>query len=52
MIHQPSGGSQGQASDIELAKEILYLRETKHILADHTRKTVEEVARDTERDHL
>ena len=54
MIHQPSGGSQGQASDIEIqAKEILYLRERlNHILADHTGKTVEEVARDTERDHF
>ena len=54
MIHQPSGGSQGQASDIEIqAREILYLRERlNHILADHTGKSVEEVAKDTERDHF
>ena len=52
MIHQPSGGSQGQASDIEIqAKEILYLRgRMNEILAQHTGKTVEEIARDTERD--
>ena len=52
MIHQPSGGSQGQASDIEIqAKEILYLRERMNtLLAEHTGKSVEEVAADTERD--
>jgi len=54
MIHQPSGGSQGQASDIEIqAQEILYLRERMNqILAEHTGKTVEEISRDTERDHF
>lgn len=54
MIHQPSGGSQGQASDIEIqAQEILYLRERMNqILAEHTGKTVEEITRDTERDHF
>lgn len=54
MIHQPSGGSQGQASDIEIqAKEILYLRERMNqIMAEHTGKTVDEIARDTERDHF
>lgn len=52
MIHQPSGGSQGQASDIEIqAKEILYLRERMNtLLAEHTGKTVDEIASDTERD--
>lgn len=54
MIHQPSGGSQGQASDIEIqAKEILFLRERMNeIMALHTGRTVEEVARDTERDNF
>lgn len=54
MIHQPSGGSQGQASDIEIqAKEILYLRERMNsIMALHTGKSSEEIARDTERDHF
>ncbi|MBT3427768.1 MAG: ATP-dependent Clp endopeptidase proteolytic subunit ClpP [Gammaproteobacteria bacterium] len=52
MIHQPSGGSQGQASDIEIqAKEILYLRERMNeILAQHTEKSVEQISNDTERD--
>lgn len=52
MIHQPSGGSQGQASDIEIqAKEILYLRERMNeIMAHHTGKNVEQISRDTERD--
>ena len=52
MIHQPSGGSQGQASDIEIqAKEILYLRQRMNeIMAQHTGKSLEDVARDTERD--
>ncbi len=54
MIHQPSGGSQGQASDIEIqAKEILYLRQRlNEILAQHTEKTVEQIATDTERDNF
>lgn len=52
MIHQPSGGSQGQASDIEIqAKEILYLRgRMNEIMAHHTGKSVDDIARDTERD--
>ena len=52
MIHQPSGGSQGQASDIEIqAKEILYLRgRMNEIMAQHTGKSVDEIAADTERD--
>jgi ATP-dependent Clp protease protease subunit len=54
MIHQPSGGSQGQASDIEIqAKEILYLRERMNeIMAHHTGRTKEQVAIDTERDNF
>jgi len=54
MIHQPSGGAQGQATDIEIqAREILYLRERLNgILAEKTGKTVEEIARDTERDNF
>jgi ATP-dependent Clp protease protease subunit len=53
MIHQPMGGVQGQASDIEIhAREILRLRERMNeILADHTGKPIEEIARDTERDY-
>ncbi len=52
MIHQPMGGFQGQATDIEIhAKEILYLRgRLNEILAKHSGKPVEVIARDTERD--
>ena len=52
MIHQPSGGFSGQASDIEIhAKEILYLRgRLNEILAKHTGQTIEVIQRDTERD--
>lgn len=54
MIHQPSGGFQGQSTDIEIhAKEILYLRgKLNSILAHHTGKTAEEIDRDTERDNF
>jgi ATP-dependent Clp protease protease subunit len=54
MIHQPSGGAQGQATDIEIhAREILYLRERLNgILADKTGKTVEQISKDTERDNF
>jgi ATP-dependent Clp protease protease subunit len=54
MIHQPSGGFQGQSSDIEIhAKEILYLRsKLNDILAHHTGRTSEEIDRDTERDNF
>ena len=54
MIHQPSGGSQGQASDIEIqAKEILFLRERLNlILAEHTGKDLDTIAKDTERDNF
>ena len=52
MIHQPMGGFQGQATDIEIhAKEILYLRgRLNEILAKHTGKTIDAIAHDTERD--
>jgi len=52
MIHQPSGGSQGMASDIEIqAKEILYLRERLNkMLSDWTGQPVEKIGRDVERD--
>jgi ATP-dependent Clp protease protease subunit len=52
MIHQPSGGFQGQVSDIEIqAKEILYLKaRLNEILAKHTGKTIEAIAQDSDRD--
>ena len=54
MIHQPSGGAQGQATDIEIqAKEILFLRERLNtLLADHTGQPMEVIERDTERDRF
>ena len=54
MIHQPSGGAQGQATDLEIqAKEILFLRERLNsLLADHTGQTIEVIERDTERDRF
>jgi len=54
MIHQPSGGAQGQATDIEIhAREILYLRERlNRILADQTGQPIERIALDTERDNF
>ena len=54
MIHQPWGGAQGKASDIEItAKEILRLKEILNsILADASGKTVMEVTKDTDRDHF
>lgn len=54
MIHQPSGGFQGQSSDIAIhAKEIMYLRgKLNAILAHHTGKTAEEIDVDTERDNF
>ena len=54
MIHQPMGGFQGQASDIEIhAREILYLKaRLNEILAKHTGQTVDAVARDTDRDNF
>lgn len=54
MIHQPWGGAQGKASDIEItAKEILRLKEILNgILAKHAGKGLEEVEKDTDRDHF
>lgn len=54
MIHQPLGGFQGQASDIEIhAKEILYIKEKlNRILAEHTGQDVDRVAQDTDRDNF
>ncbi|AMP05512.1 ATP-dependent Clp endopeptidase, proteolytic subunit ClpP [Collimonas pratensis] len=54
MIHQPLGGAQGQASDIEIqAREILYLRERLNgILADKTGRSVEQISKDTDRDNF
>ncbi|MDG1937513.1 MAG: ATP-dependent Clp endopeptidase proteolytic subunit ClpP [Pseudomonadales bacterium] len=54
MIHQPSGGAQGQATDIDIqAKEILIIREKlNRLLADHTGQSVETISADTERDNF
>jgi ATP-dependent Clp protease protease subunit len=54
MIHQPLGGFQGQASDIEIhAKYILSLRERLYkLMSEHTGRTVEEISRDSERDNF
>src|SRR5206468_10635498 len=52
LIHQPSGGIQGQATDIQIhAKEVLQMRQTiNEMLAKHTGKPIEKIERDTERD--
>jgi len=52
MIHQPLGGAQGQAADIEIqAREILYIKNTlNELLADHTGQPLERIAEDTDRD--
>ena len=54
MIHQPWGGAEGKASDIEItAREILRLKEIlNQILAAHSGKALEDVVRDTDRDHF
>lgn len=54
MIHQPLGGFQGQATDVDIhAREILKIREElNQVLAQHTGQPVEQIARDTERDHF
>ena len=54
MVHQPSGGAQGQATDIEIhAKEILYLKKRlNELLAGHTGQPVETIERDTDRDNF
>ena len=53
MIHQPMGGAEGQASDIEItAKEILKLREELYeIIANHSHQSIEQVRLDSDRDH-
>ncbi len=52
MLHQPMGGAQGQAVDVEIhAREIIKVRETlNEILSDHTGQPIENIARDTDRD--
>jgi len=54
MIHQPLGGFQGQASDIEIhAKEILFLKnKLNSILSKHTKKPIKKIAEDTDRDNF
>ncbi len=54
MIHQPLGGAQGQAVDIEIqAKEILFLKSTlNNLLAEHTGQPIEKISEDTDRDHF
>ncbi|MFA7553581.1 MAG: ATP-dependent Clp endopeptidase proteolytic subunit ClpP [Spongiibacteraceae bacterium] len=54
MIHQPSGGAQGQATDIDIqAREILIIRERlNHLMAEHTGQDYEKIVRDTERDNF
>lgn len=54
MIHQPLGGFQGQASDIEIhAREIMYIKDKlNRILAEHTGQDIERVANDTDRDNF
>jgi ATP-dependent Clp protease, protease subunit len=54
MIHQPLGGFQGQATDIDIhAREILYIRDRlNQILAHHTGQPIEKIADDTERDRF
>ena len=54
MIHQPLGGAQGQAIEIEIqAKEILFLKDTlNQLIAEHTGQPVIKIAEDTDRDHF
>ena len=54
MIHQPLGGAQGQAVDIEIqAKEILYLKDTLNgLMAEHTGQPLEKITEDTDRDYF
>jgi ATP-dependent Clp protease protease subunit len=54
MIHQPSGGAQGTAADIEIqAREILYLRgKMNEIMARHTGRPLEQIERDVDRDRF
>jgi ATP-dependent Clp protease, protease subunit len=54
MIHQPSGGSQGTAADVEIqAKEVLYLRQRLNaITAERTGRSIEQISKDTDRDNF
>jgi ATP-dependent Clp protease protease subunit len=54
MIHQPSGGAEGKATDIEIqAAEIQRLKAILNkILAEHSKKTVDDIQRDTDRDYF
>jgi ATP-dependent Clp protease protease subunit len=54
MIHQPLGGAQGQATDIDIqAREILNMRQRlNEILSNHTGQSIDVIARDTERDNF
>ncbi|MEN9540843.1 MAG: ATP-dependent Clp endopeptidase proteolytic subunit ClpP [Cyanobacteriota bacterium] len=54
MIHQPLGGAQGQAVDIEIqAREILFLKDTLNgLMAEHTGQPLEKIAEDTDRDYF
>jgi len=54
MIHQPLGGAQGQAVEIEIqAKEILFLKDTLNkLLCEHTGQSLEKISEDTDRDHF
>jgi ATP-dependent Clp protease protease subunit len=54
MIHQPLGGFQGQASDVEIhAREILYIKQRlNEMLAKHTGQPMERIERDTDRDNF
>jgi ATP-dependent Clp protease protease subunit len=54
MIHQPSGGGEGTAADVEIqAKEVLFLRERLNaVLAERTGQTIEQIAKDTDRDNF
>ena len=54
MIHQPSGGASGQATDVRImAEEILRMREmTSRIIANHSGQTFEQVEKDVERDRI
>ena len=54
MIHQPLGGAQGQAVEIEIqAKEILFLKETLNgLMADHTGQPLDKISEDTDRDYF
>ena len=54
MIHQPSGGAQGQATDIQIQAQLIQKTKDRlnRILAENTGKLIEEIQRDTERDHF